>query len=415
MYCCISLLLHSRTDSLPLQSQFALDQDLWDSDIGEAASSVAKFDRWKLIAGIVPDSSSNRNEGSTKKRRRRKAVEIEKKVKEWCVGTKKPVLQSFVRVPTKELVALWNRDLDLRPTDEEKEAAKTCMERVHSAHKTLRLCYTEHAIERACIQVAAALLEMAMEPACSDPFMCLQQAAMFASQGAKGGDSETCFRGTLPDVGTCTPLQALNILGRADCLHNIFFAKEAAYLCSYVARVCRGHRVIEAPELEWNPQWVIVAICAYNVSAMIRSTVRTVLDKGHQLSGFMNLWESDVVEELEHGRRDGWSWNRRLYKTKTLTDETDLEKSLDGCPSESEESEGEEEDVVQEREDNAIDVASTTGQVVASLHATAMDMTNGKSTTGGIGMTVDFSTHAPFESISTHFGDHTEVTEMAEV
>jgi len=60
-------------------------------------------------------------------------------------------------------------------------------------------------------------------------------------------------------------------------------------------------------------------------------------------------------------------------------------------------------------------VASTKGRAVASLPATALDMTNGESTMGGIDMTVDFSTHTPFENVSIHFGDHTEVTEMAEV
>jgi hypothetical protein len=125
------------------------------------------------------------------------------------------------------------------------------------------------------------------------------------------------YRAKLPEKTECTPLQALVILGRADCLHAVYFPNEAAFLCSFVAKVCRLRREnegVDGAELEWNLQWKIVAIYAFNVSVMIRTTVSTVLDKQQQNS-FLSMWERDVVEELERGRTDGRVWKRTLYNS----------------------------------------------------------------------------------------------------
>ena len=86
-----------------------------------------------------------------------------------------------------------------------------------------------------------------------------------------------------------------------------------AYLCSFVARVCRLHRDSGEKEFEWNDRWKIVSIYAFNVSVMIRVTVSNTLDQTMQRA-FLTAWERDVVEELERARRDGRSWMNSLSK-----------------------------------------------------------------------------------------------------
>ena len=302
---------------------------MWGSDIGEAASTLTGFDEWRLTTGVGPDSV-RAPPASTKTPRRRKKSEkaIEKKVQEWIKGTGKPTIRSFVALPTNELRKTWRADIDSallaqHANDQEtQQRARECMQKVHKATQQLRACYTEMAMEKASIQVTIALLELASQPACYDPFVCLQQAAMYASQAPKAGNSDMAFRHSLPEMEKCTPIEALNALGRADCLHSVYFPNEAAFLCSYVAKVCRLYRDREQPDYEWNGQWKVVAIYAFNVSVMIRTTVSTVLDKTMQKS-FLSMWERDVVEELERGRSDGMLWKRSLYQSGL---ESDLEE-----------------------------------------------------------------------------------------
>jgi hypothetical protein len=248
-------------------------------------------------------------------RRRRKPKAIEKKVKEWIEGTKRPTLQSIVIISVHELHGLWKQSVATAPDEESLQRAQESMEKLHGVTQQLRGCYTDITIEKASLQVAKALLGVASQPSCQNPFLCLQQAAVYASQGSKAGNSDMVFRHGVPDTKECSPHEALIILGRADCLHAVFFPNEAAFLCSYVARVCSLRRDRGRPEVEWNTQWKIVAIYAYNVSVMIRSTVSTVLDKEMQ-NAFLNMWERDVVEELERGRTDGLAWKRALLTGK---------------------------------------------------------------------------------------------------
>ncbi len=307
-------LLHASLSILLPVSQFCVDDRLWDSDIGEAATSLSSFDEWKLLNRMGVDAVMDSLDKDKPKRRRKSDKVIERKVQEWIKGTDKRTLKSFVSLPVKELRRLWFQGAEELTTDA-KDASRQCMEKVHMATKKLRGCYTEMATERASLNVSVALLELASSPGCFDPFLCLQQAAMFASQACKAGNSDTSYRAGLPEKTECTPLQALVILGRADCLHSVRFPNEAAFLCSYVAKVCRLHRDNEGTEdaeLEWNARWKIVAISAYNTSVMIRTTVSSVLEKQQQNS-FLSMWERDVVEELERGRTDGWVWKRSLY------------------------------------------------------------------------------------------------------
>lgn len=316
---------------------------MWDSDIGEAAATLSGFDEWKYMSLIGAeagdDIAPSKKPGG---RLRRKPKAIEKKVREWIEGTKRPTLQSIVIISVHELNGLWKQSVATGSDEESLQRAQESMEKLHSASQQLRGCYTESTIERACLQVATALLGVASQPSCQNPFLCLQQAAVYASQGAKGGNSDLVFRHGVPDIKECSYHEALIIVGRADCLHAVFFPNEAAFLCSYVARVCSLHRDRERPESEWNSQWKIVAIYAYNVSVMIRSTVSTVLDK-EMKNAFLSMWERDVVEELERGRTDALAWKRAL-----LTGKAPLHSKKDTGVGQEDVEDGQEEDVDEE-------------------------------------------------------------------
>jgi hypothetical protein len=293
-----------------------LDFNLWDSDIGGAAAALTGFDEWKYMSGICEEAGDgiapSKKPGG---RRKRTPKAIEKKVKEWIEGTKRPTLQSIVIISVHELHGLWKQSIATAPDEESLQRARESMERLHLVTQQLRGCYTDMAIEKGSLQVAVALLDVASQPSCQNPFSCLQQAAVYASQGSKAGNSDMMFRHGVPDSKECSPHEALIIIGRADCLHAVYFPNEAAFLCSYVARVCSLHRDRGRAEMEWNSQWKIVAIYAYNVSVMIRSTVSTVLDKEMQKT-FLYMWERDVVEELERGRTDALAWKRALLTGK---------------------------------------------------------------------------------------------------
>lgn len=306
-----------------------------------------------------PDAVTTRDEPKKSRRSRKKERAIEKKVKEWIEGSDKPTIMSFVSVPIREMRSLWqveNEEIQDAKREVQRETSRKIMQKVHKATLQLRACYTEMAIEKASREVSVALLELASQPTCFDPFLCLQQAAMFATQSSKAGTSDLVFRQSLPAMKECTPLEALNILGRADCLHSVYFPNEAAYLCSFVARVCRLHRDRELPDHEWNARWKIVAIYAFNVSVMIRTTVSTVLDR-HMQKSFLSMWDRDVVEELERGRRDGVSWKRGLSNsnlelkpgnedaTNTFLNEGDNEDSNSNIDDDEEDADEEEDDL----------------------------------------------------------------------
>jgi hypothetical protein len=315
-----------------MKTQFGVDFALWDSEIGESASKLSDLEDWRIMAG------SNGDKAPIDKlpRHRKTQIAIEKKVQEWIKGTDKPTLQSLVRISTRDMQGRW-RDAaaDAHNEDETVQSCETnqsngLMQKVHEASQQLRACYTDMAIEKACLQLSVALLDLASEPSCHNPFLCLQQAAIFASQGCKAGNSDLVFRNSIPEEKACTPLEALVILGRADCLQSIYFPNEAAFLCSYIGRVCSLHRDRQLPDLEWNEKWRIVAIYAYNVSVMIRATVSTVLDKEMQKS-FLSMWERDVVEELERGRIDAVAWKRSLPTRLTLDDSRPGEDIIVPC------------------------------------------------------------------------------------
>jgi hypothetical protein len=280
-----------------------LDQQLWDSPLGKAAVSkpAATFD-WNKLAGSVGG----------------RQVEVEKAipVKRPEPTQKRPLLPSFLKIPVSALLAQWTDGT--APTLGVE--AKNAMNKVDAATKQLRACFTEAAVEKGCIQVALALMELVKKNYACNPFLCLHQAVIFASHGSKGGNSDEAFKQGLPKERECTPHEALVIIGHADCLQALYFSDEAIYLCSYVARVCRLHRDKQETDMEWNSKWRAISICVHNLSVSIRTTRSYQEDRPE-------YWEHSVVEELKQCRADAIALKKTLPEDDTLVDEGEIESN----------------------------------------------------------------------------------------
>jgi len=293
---------------------------------------LAGYEEWQLLAGNTEYQPVGDREGLYPKRIRKSGKRVyDKKVQEWIEGVGSATSKDFIPIPNIELKRLWIQTTCEKLEETKITDAKKQMQKVHKALADLRACYTYAAAEKSCLNISIALLEMAANPDCHDPFNCLQQAASFASQATKSGNSDTVYRQSLPETTQCSSREALIILGRADCLQAVYFPNEAAYLCSFVARVCRLHRDSREVNCEWNDRWKVVAIYAYNVSVMIRITVSSILDETMQ-KAFMSAWERDVVEELERARKDGRTWINTLTKMvgdTSLRNGTEFDSSSD--------------------------------------------------------------------------------------
>jgi hypothetical protein len=360
-----------RSDQFPIhslsQTQFCLDRHVWHSDIGKAAA----FDDTNL------DQQQQQHQATRKRGPRshaRKPKEPPRPLDEWFPGEDRCVpLSNAVNIPSSALQLLWGITTDSNLAKPTSQARRT-MKKVHDSMEKLRGCYTDTAAEKASLQVACALLDLAnVQTTCENPFVVLQQAAIFAGHGTKRGNSVDLFRKPLPDPGTCLPYEALLILGRADCLQAVYFPYEAAYLCAFVARVCNMHRdskePVLAPDLEgahesklssptecdgetkksakakstWSNQWMIVGILCYNVSIMIRATsVSKIFGiKSSRTEESYDPWDQDVVDELLLARGDAVAWKSALERgestfsfndsNKKCTDDYDEVDSLEGA------------------------------------------------------------------------------------
>ena len=260
--------------------------NLWETHLGKAAINKTNnvYD-WNKLAKAV----GQRGGDGYSKRRKQQAKPVE--------PVKRRPLPTIIRIPVSELLSQWHEGKPMKQIDSQE--ARDVMQQVDKATKELRSCYTETAIQKGCIQVSRALLDLVAEGYCYNPFLCLQQAAIFASHGSKGGNNDLPFKAALPKERECTAPEALVVIGRADCLQSLHFADEAIYLCSYVARVCRLHRDTQETDMQWNAQWKVVGICLYNLSVAIR-TNRSVQDEDSHPEYF----EEDIAEELKRGRAD---------------------------------------------------------------------------------------------------------------
>lgn len=137
--------------------------------------------------------------------------------------------QNFLNLPISYLGSLWATTTTDNEWNDE-AAATSAMAHLDSTLRNMRASYTVQAIERAALNVSISLLALVCFEQCSNPFLCLAQASMFASQGPKLGTSDRYYQARLPLLHLCTERQALTILGRADCLRAIHFYREAAFV-----------------------------------------------------------------------------------------------------------------------------------------------------------------------------------------
>ena len=349
--------------SLQHQTQFCLNQNVWDADLGKTATGDTSTEGWKQ-ATRKSSSVSKRSTAPTPRttaptirttvptvRKISKAKEPPRPLDEWFPGEdRENPISNAVAIPVEEMNRIWKSKSSPR-RDACPAEAKVAMVKVHNAMRKLRACYTDAAVEKASLEIAAAFLGMLSIPnACENPFLCLQQAAIFASHGTKRGNSDDIFRGRLPAMSECTPQKALVILGRADCFQAVHFPYEAAYLCSYIAKVCSLHRQSgDGPTgtngdhkgdssdrdsdedatskmdhcLRWDDQWMVVSTLCYNISIMIRTTVRKTLAGNQQTKKEeFDPWDQEVVDEFLMGRSDALAWKNALSKGVSFTVET---------------------------------------------------------------------------------------------
>jgi hypothetical protein len=234
----------------------------------------------------------------------------------------------IVVIPIKFLVAEWASD-DKAPSSNDSLLEQ--QSKLKDAMRQLRMCSTELTLQKASLHVTLLLLDML--PRVGNPFLVMQQAALFASQCSKGGSMDIHFKTELPPAQDCNPTQALTILARAECLQAVHFSREATYLCSYVARCCRMRRDdsgVAQDEQKWTPQWKLIGIHAFNLAMATRSTIcATQYDKDSQRKA-LEVWDDEVLGELERCRSDAIAMRRATVGDHDGDEQDDEEVDEDG-------------------------------------------------------------------------------------
>ncbi|KAL7543089.1 hypothetical protein ACHAXR_012410 [Thalassiosira sp. AJA248-18] len=290
---------------LPI-TQFSIDKQVWHSAIGTAAISVKNETK---VGYYLDENCQYHGPTKTKQGRIQYANKPTPRVPRPSSKelVEKPARKhqpaNAVRVPASALLEEWKQDDEFVERKHSLEDAKRAMKKVDDAMKNLRKCRTMHSLEQASTDVSVALLGVATHDECNNPFLCLQQAAMFAAMGAKRGSNDDVFKRYLPLKHLCTPLEALNILGRADCLRAIHFLHEAQYLCTWIASVCCSRRDQLNEDMLWNSRWKVVGILTYIVSANIDDT-GDALSQDNSNAGALRKWDEAAKEEFSRGESD---------------------------------------------------------------------------------------------------------------
>jgi hypothetical protein len=241
------------------------------------------------------------------------------------------LLARIVVIPVQFMLAEWKgEDSDGSETILAAEDKAVLQQRLHDAMCHLRACSTAHALQKASLQVTLALVELV--PHAYNPFLVMQQAAMFASQCAKGGNLDVSFRTELPTELDCTPTRALAILVRADCLQALHFAQEATYLCSFVARACQMHRdrLQNSDAARWTCRWKVIGMCTHTISMAIRSTICAIHPTKEAQTKALEAWADDTLGELERCRADAKVMRRAIMGDEYEEEEEELEEDGEG-------------------------------------------------------------------------------------
>lgn len=214
----------------------------------------------------------------------------------------RPKISKLIKVPTSILLDEWNKDESAKlSTAAEAERA---MKKLDHAMKNLRKSRTLNALEQSSLDVSAALIDVAATEECYNPFLSLQQAAMYAELGSKLGSNDEPFKKCIPSKEKCTPLEALVILGRADCLRAIHFLQEAQYLCSWVISVCRLHRDRLEATFLWNDRWRVIGVLCYVTKVTIDRTGEHLQHTNNKAALTLRKWENGAEEEANRGKSD---------------------------------------------------------------------------------------------------------------
>ncbi|KAL9188503.1 hypothetical protein ACHAXT_006881 [Thalassiosira profunda] len=287
---------------LPM-TQFSVDKQVWDSSIGTevlTGKNETKVDYY--LDGDHQWLGPRKSTKETKVVARKKPQQRPRPNKPAKPASRR-TRHNIARVPASTLLEEWKRDDDIfaeRPPASDE--AQTAMKRVDDAMKNLRKSRTLNSLERASIDVSVALIALVTLDECDDPFACLQQASIYAEMGSKRGTHDEAFKRFLPLKKRCTPLDALDILGRADCLRAVHFLQEAQYLCNWVAEACHDRRDPRKNDMPWNSRWRVVGIQAYIVGATIDET-RDALSNQNAVSD----WGVEAADEMKRGKSDAHS------------------------------------------------------------------------------------------------------------
>ena len=295
-----------------------MDQRIWDSPVGTEAATSDGPEEWEKFVRTMTDIDDNFPDHDDSipaishrlhKNLRSSSRSSKKNISNYIPANSKRMYPKVVAIPVNDLLKKWN---DTSEKSEENiandvdSASHNAMKKLDVRMKQLRSSFTVQALQRISVHVAAALLDVAGVKACYNPFLCLHQAAMFAGQGSKGGSSDAPFKKLLPPKSTCTELEALIILGRADCMRALAFMDQAMFLCSFVAEVCRLHRDERKSEYGWNSRWVVIGIQMYTISMAIDKTI-DMMDASDARKTSLLDWDDEVKAEIERGKADAIS------------------------------------------------------------------------------------------------------------
>jgi len=314
---------------LPL-AQLGLGVKVWDSTLGtEATKEETDIYEWENFVTPPQSTATIKQPSRQRTTNRKKPKSVTEHVHERSEHAhERSLFSKLVKVPTAVLLREWtgkdyfNEERNINEHDrglnmwsqECSGSAKYAMKKLDYAMRKLRKCCTIYSIQKSNIEVATALLEVSSKKECYNPFLCLHQAAVFASHGSKGGNNDGAFKNALPEENICTPNEALSILGRADCLRAIHFTNESMFLCSFVARVCTLRRQEKNHELSWTPKWRVIGIYMYTLSLAVDATIYS-LTEGDERIDALDSWREDIRAEIDRARCDAIAVKRNFAKT----------------------------------------------------------------------------------------------------
>ena len=300
-------ILNAMSVLLPL-SQYILNERLWGAGLGivphgtKLAANSRTAAAAAAAAAVVATSTSTRapkritappkDDSGSRKRKRRSIKPKDPHFRLDSENDSFPIA-NLIKLSSAEFKVMWSTDV-VGLTAEQEDSRSALMAALHEKMRLLRSCFSLLSVQRASLEIAASLLDVAAHPSCDNAFLVINHAANYASKGVRGGSSDRFFKKKLPGENS-TPLDLLVVLGRADCLNAVGFVAEASFLISYVANECSVHRSREGA---WNDKWKFVSIYAYNLSVLTRANKDGVF-------GDIFIWKENAIQELGRARSDG--------------------------------------------------------------------------------------------------------------